>query len=129
VVARYRSGRTVRGSTSDFKPLRETFTIEESHPGASSRLVEVRLEELKAVFFVHSLEGDRNYSERKLQLPKDKIGKRMVVTFRDGEALRGTSIGAGLLGNGFYLFPADPRSNNKRIFVIRSAVKAVREEE
>jgi hypothetical protein len=53
----------------------------------------------------------------------------MVVTFRDGEALRGTSIGAGLLGNGFYLFPADPRSNNKRIFVIRSAVKAVREEE
>jgi hypothetical protein len=128
VVARYRSGRAVKGSTSDFKPHRETFTIEESLPGASSRLVEVRLEELKAVYFVHSLEGDRNYSERKLQLPKNKIGKPLLVTFRDGEALRGTSIGAGLRGNGFYLFPADPRSNNKRIFVIRSAVKDVREE-
>jgi small nuclear ribonucleoprotein (snRNP)-like protein len=128
VVVRYRSGRTLKGITSDFKPHREAFTIEESLPGAASRPVEVRLEELKAVFFVHSLEGNRDYSERKLQLPKDKIGRPLLVTFRDGEAIRGTSVGAGLHGNGFYLFPADPRSNNKRIFVIRSAVEELREE-
>ena len=30
--------------------------------------------------------------------------------------------------SGFLLFPADPQSNNKRIFVIKSAVREIREE-
>jgi len=128
VVARYLTGETIKGTTSDFKPHRDTFTIEENLPDGSSRYGTIRLEELKAVFFVHSLEGDRNYSERKLQIPRNKVGKRLLVTFTDGEAMRGTSVGTGLLGGGFLLFPADPRSNNKRIFVVRTAVKEIREE-
>jgi hypothetical protein len=43
--------------------------------------------------------------------------------------MRGTALGVNLSRHGFLLFPSDPGSNNKRIFVMHSAVKELRQEE
>jgi hypothetical protein len=125
VVVRYRDGRVARGFTEDFTPKREAFTLsEEGGRGIST----ISLEELKAVFFVKSLVGDRNYSERKLQIPEKPMGKQILISFEDGEVIRGSALGVNLTPLGFFLFPADPDCNNKRIFVIKSAVKDFKEE-
>jgi len=128
VVARYIDGRVVKGTTTDFSPRSDTFTIARELASGNLRKVHISFHDLKAVFFVKSLEGDRDYQERKLQIPGNTMGRRLLVTFRDGEVLRGTSLGTRLTSHGFLLFPADPGSNNKRIFVLREAVKEVRDE-
>jgi len=125
VVARYRDGRVAKGFTEDFTPKREVFTLSEEDGRGSST---INLKELKAIFFVKSLEGDRDHSERKLQIPEKPMGKQILIAFEDGEVIRGSALGVNLTPLGFLLFPADPNCNNKRIFVIKSAVKDFREE-
>ena len=128
VVIRYKTGEVRRGTIADFRSGGSTFTLLEEMPGGSNRDVTVAVEDLKAVFFVRSLEGNPGYSEKKLQDPAHPMGRRLLVTFSDGESLRGTTIGTNLTHHGFFLFPADPQSNNKRIFVVRTAIASMREE-
>jgi hypothetical protein len=128
VVVRYKHGGVLKGTTSDFAPNRTDFTVIREPP-ASREPVCVPIEDLKAVFFVHSLEGNREYHEQKLRIPQGTIGWRYLLTFTDGETMRGTALGVNLSRYGFLLFPSDPGSNNKRIFVIHSAVKELRQEE
>jgi len=59
---------------------------------------------------------------------ENSSGLRLEVTFNDGEVI----VGSALLGynpkrQGFFIFPADPMSNNARVFVVSSAVKSVRQ--
>lgn len=128
VVVRYKDGRVARGTTSDFMPNAAAFTLHVEGPSGIPRKVRVILEQAKAVFFVKSLEGNPGYKERKLQASQNPMGRRLLVTFLDGESMRGTCLGVNLGMPGFLLFPADRESNNKRIFVVKSAVREIKEE-
>jgi hypothetical protein len=128
VVVRYKSGAIVKGTTVDFAPNRTSFTLAQEPPAADGP-VTIAIDDLKAIFFVHSFEGNRDYHEQKLRIPEGTIGRRYLLTFTDGETMRGTALGVNLSRYGFLLFPADPGSNNKRIFVMHSAVKELRQEE
>ena len=128
VVVRYKNGTVAKGTTSDFAPNRTTFTLNHEPP-ARGGPVTIGIEELKAIFFVHSFQGNREYHEQKLRLPEGTIGRRYLLTFTDGETMRGTALGVNLSRYGFLLFPSDPGGNNKRIFVMHSAVKELRQEE
>ena len=128
VVVRYKNGTVAKGTTSDFAPNRTTFTLLPEPPAAGGPAT-VGIDDLKAIFFVHSFEGNREYREQKLRKPEGSFGRRYLVTFTDGETMRGTALGVNLSRYGFLLFPADPGSNNKRIFVMHSAVKELRQEE
>ena len=128
VVVRYKSGAVKKGTTADFAPCRPTFNLHPDPP-VPEGTVAVQMEDLKAVFFVHSFTGNREYKEQKLRIPEGTIGRRYLLTFTDGETLRGTALGVNLSRYGFLLFPSDPGSNNKRIYVVHSAVKELRQEE
>jgi len=128
VVVRYKNGTVAKGTTSDFAPNRTTFTLKRDPPMAGGPAI-ISFDELKAIFFVHSFQGNREYREQKLRLPEGTIGRRYLLTFTDGETMRGTALGVNLSRFGFLLFPSDPGSNNKRIFVMHSAVKELRQEE
>ncbi len=128
VVARYKNGAIVKGTTSDFAPNRTTFTLAPEPPAAGGPAA-INVDELKAVFFVHSFQGNREYREQKLRIPEAAIGRRYLLTFTDGETMRGTALGVNLSRYGFLLFPSDSGGNNKRIFVVHSAVKELRQEE
>ena len=58
IVVRYADGTLVKGYTSDFDPDQPCFHVV---PGddSSSQVVEVRVDKLKALFFVRSFEGER----------------------------------------------------------------------
>ena len=53
-------------------------------------------------------------------------GKKIEATFKDGEVLVGTTTGYDTQRAGFFLFPADDKTNNTRTFVAAAAVKNVR---
>jgi len=128
VVVRYKNGTVVKGTTSDFAPNRTTFTLSPEPPVAGEPAT-IGYDELKAIFFVRSFQGNREYRDQKLRKPEGTIGRRYLLTFTDGETMRGTALGVNLSRYGFLLFPADSGSNNKRIFVMHSAVKELRQEE
>jgi len=53
-------------------------------------------------------------------------GRRMEVTFHDNEIIIGSTLSYRGAGNGFFLQPADPRSNNLRVFVTPAGLQQVR---
>jgi hypothetical protein len=131
VVARYRDGKIVRGMTHDFGPQKKVFhvsTVERHGRTVDGKVYEISLSELKAVFFVKSLEGRqgppslKGLLEEKLEAP-GLI--KMRITFLDGEMLMGTTHGYTPEREGFFVSPLEQDSNNLRIYVVSSAVKKV----
>jgi hypothetical protein len=127
VVARYRDGRTIKGTTYDFGPQKKGF-----HVGAmgeeGGKVSEVLFSDLKAVFFVRSLEGRQDHSLGKdvVEEKAEPMGPMKVkITFFDGETLVGTSRGYTPEREGFFIVPLEEDSNNSRIFVISKAVQQV----
>lgn len=127
VVARYRDGRIVKGTTYDFGPQKKAFHM--IPLGEEGRKVsEVLFSDLKAVFFVKSLEGKQDHPLTKdVSEEKAEPGTQMKVkiTFLDGETLVGTTQGYAPEREGFFIVPLEGDSNNLRIFVMSKAVKAV----
>ena len=127
VVARYQDGRIVKGTTYDFGPQKKGFHVvplEEE----GKKVSEVLFSDLKAVFFVKSLEGKQDHPLTKdVSEEKAEPGTLMKVkiTFPDGETLVGTTQGYTLEREGFFIVPLEEDSNNLRIFVISKAVKDV----
>jgi hypothetical protein len=48
------------------------------------------------------------------------------VTFVDREVIMGSTLNYQSDGDGFFVLPADPRSNNIRVFVVSGSVRHVR---
>jgi len=126
VVARYTDGRVIKGFTQDFFANKDRFHLILDD---NRRTVEVPVQRLKAVFFVRDLSGNSQYQERKRYLQGENPGGvKLEMTFVDNEVLVGsTPPGYGPKRQGFFLTPADPESNNLRVFVVASAVKGVRQ--
>jgi len=123
VVARYLDGRVCKGTTRDFAPNRGEFHV---HPEGDERSpVRIALAALKAVFFVKSLVGSKEHVEEKDLARARGQGRRVVVTFRDGETVAGFTVGYTPDRPGFFIIPVDPDSNNLRVFVVNAAVAKV----
>jgi len=122
VVAAYRDGRRVKGMTLDFLPTREAFHVQIEE----GDMVEVLVRELKSVFFVRDLAGDRENRSRGNFDPSATLsGRRIRVVYFDGEELVGTTQGYSAERHGFFVAPADKKSNNQRIFVVASAATQI----
>lgn len=123
VVVRYKDGRLVKGRTRDFVPGKALFHVEMVDTGET---VEVGVEDLKAIFFVKDFDGRADYVESKcFSEPSSGKGKKIVVEFKDGEVLSGYTLGYDSNRPGFFVMPSDDRSNNERIYVVRSSVGSV----
>jgi hypothetical protein len=126
VVVRFSDGKLIRGFTQDFFPNKERFhLIPADNPSGGA--IEVSMKDLKAIFMVRDFTGDSLYKERKKYIEGEQpSGKKVEVTFIDGEVLVGTTLGYNPKRQGFFIFPADPKSNNIRVYVVSSAVEKVR---
>ena len=126
VVARYVNGQILKGFTHDFFPNKDRFHLFPAE-NPSSKALEVSVNDLKAVFVVRDFIGDAKYVERKRYLDGEKpVGKKVSVTFSDGEVIVGSTLGYDLNRLGFFIFPADPKSNNIRVFAVCAAIQNAR---
>jgi hypothetical protein len=123
VVARFRDGHLVRGYTADFHPEKPQLHLS-AEPNSSDTLF-LQLSQLKALFFVRDFKGDEMRVDRQ-EFGAALQGRKVAVTFQDGETLLGSTLGYRGEGKGFFVHPADSRSNNLRVFVAPGATQQVR---
>ena len=127
IVARYRDGRTLKGTTQNFFPNKPVFHVKRLGEAGTGDLVEVTLEDLKAIFFVRDFAGNAKHVERKKLADGERAqGRLMEVTCKDGEVIVGTTTGYDPKRPGFFLFPIDPTANNSRVYMVASAVRSAR---
>ena len=56
----------------------------------------------------------------------DYVGRKVGVRFPDGEVITGYARGFDTTQKGFFLYPIEANSNNRKIFVVRDAVEEVK---
>ena len=123
IVMRFADGRLIKGFTNDFSPDKASFHVRPVTDHETGPSVKVFTNDLKAVFFVRNFSGSPDYQEAKEFPAAGKpLGRKVEVTFLDGEVLVGTTMSIDSGRPGFFLLPADPKSNNLRVFVISKAV-------
>lgn len=117
-------GRRLKGYVFNFSPLRDRFRLfpEANSPPDAGR--DVELADLKALFFVKDFAGNPQYKEH--YLTDGGRGRKLEVTFKDGEKIVGTTEAWSPQKPGFFLFPADAMTNNLRVFVVNRNVVLVR---
>ncbi len=125
VVVAYLDGRREKGFAYNFSVSRDSFHLLRQENPHHERGVEVALKELKAVFFVKDFAGNREYRGQGSTEP-GAHGRKIEVTFSDGEKIFGSTQGYNPQRLGFFMFPADSKSNELRIFVINQNVRGVK---
>ena len=127
VVVAYLDGRRLHGRVFDFSPTNDVFRLvqERDLPVTQKKGTEISLKDLKAVFFVKDFRGNKLYKESR-KFDDAKPGRKIEVTFFDGEKITGTTQAYNPNNKGFFMFPADPKSNSLRIFVVNWNVRDVK---
>jgi hypothetical protein len=124
VVARFLDGRVLKGTTHDFAPQKPFFHLSIwGEPNAKA--ITVPIGALKALFFVKSYQGDpKRIDDNDLASARGQ-GRKVMVTFNDGEVICGFTSAYSKDKAGFFLIPADAKGNNARVFVLTAAVRKV----
>jgi hypothetical protein len=124
VVARFRDGRMVKGSTSDFVPAKESFHVAEADAPRGTKPVLVQVKDLKAVFFVKDFAGRPDYNPTN-EFEGTTQGRKIRVVFSDGEVIVGTTQGYQPGRPGFFMVPADSAANIERCYVVAASTTDV----
>ena len=126
VVVRRLTGEVLKGTTQDFYPNRPRFHL---LPADGEAPVEIRAADLKAVFFVKTLAGDRERKKLRgfVAAPAESAqGKKIAVRFKDGELICGYTLSYTPDRDGFFLTPVDVEGNNLRIYVLTAATTEIK---
>jgi hypothetical protein len=126
IVVHFADGRVLKGTTANFTDTAPNFLLA-PHGGAGAQPAVVEMSLLKAMFFVRDFFGNPDHKDSKsFQSGQPYAGRRIEVTFRDGEILVGSAPTYSPDMQGFFVFPADPRSNTLKVFALTRAIKSVR---
>ncbi|UCG66211.1 MAG: hypothetical protein JSW12_04035 [Deltaproteobacteria bacterium] len=86
IVVRGKDGKILKGATADFLPNKPVFhLITGGIPGEEVR--EIFVDDLKAVFYVKSFDGNKDYNDIRGFIGRPREGKRVKVIFEDGEVI------------------------------------------
>jgi hypothetical protein len=113
-------GGILKGHVSDFRPNKAEFHLET----LEGDVLLLKVAGLKAVFFAKDHDGDEDRQDSY----DDVIaggGRKMKITFSDGEEMIGYVSSYTPGRTGFFLIPADLGSNNERVFVVAASCKDV----
>ena len=120
VVVKFKDKSVLKGKTGNFYQDRALFHLMK----LKGELVEIRLEQLKAIFFVKDYDGNKDH----VKAYGDRIagyGRKLKVSFLDGETIIGYTTRYSSDRKGFFMIPADLKGNNERVFVVKSAAKKI----
>lgn len=125
LVVHYLDGRLVKGYGRDVQPMRGSLELCHDPAGPEESRITIPFAHLKAVFFVHDFAGNPVHCPAPDADDVSARGRRITVTFVDGEVLPGATLGYNQNAPGFFVSPLDPTSNNARIFVLAGAIRHV----
>lgn len=134
VVLRFKDGRVLKGYLLNFSDSSNEVSIEETKKKNPKK---ISVDVLKAIFFVRTFKGDKQYREKKSYSISPKKGKKVYVKFTDAESLlgylngelpwqKGFHLSSPKEGkNGFFVYPVDTKGNNIKIYILNSSVKDI----
>lgn len=123
-VVAFLDGRRMKGYIHDLSAQKDRFQLFPEQDTAPGDGTEVYMKDLKAIFLARDFVGSEYREFQELNVPNQS--RKAEVTFRDGEKLEGTTEGYNPQEYGFFLIPADPRSNHLRVFVITRNAAQIR---
>jgi len=122
VIARSKQGQLIPGYLDKGRLLQRGIL---KMSDANKEALPVELEKMKGIFFVRDFSGDRDYLEEKnLHTDPNRPGLRARIRFEDNETLEGVTENSLelLQSSGFFFWPGDTKSNNRLIYVVKSAL-------
>ncbi len=123
IVVHYSDGKIHKGFTRDFVPTRSVFHLISTKD--QTKQIPVNIAKLKAVFFVKDFRGDPHHmSTPGFDSSLRVYGKKVKVTFKDGEVFYGISQGYHPEKKGFFMIPGDPECNIIRAYVVNEFVES-----
>ena len=125
LVVHYLDGRLLKGYGRDLQATRGSLELCQNPDGPDESRIMIPFAHLKAVFFVHDFAGNPEHCPARDADDASARGRRITVTFVDGEVLRGATLGYNQNAPGFFVSPLDSTSNNVRIFVLAGALRHV----
>ena len=124
-VVAFLDGRRLKGYLFNFSALKESFRLFPNEPAGQQSGSDIFMKDLKAIFFVKDFAGNPDYNESPSG-DGPKHGRKVVVTFKDGEQLSGATEAYNPQKLGFFMFPLRENSNNLRVFVINRNARQVK---
>ena len=124
-VVAFLDGRRLKGYIYNFSAQRDRFRLFLEQDTLQRQGTDVQMKDLKAIFFTKDFVGNSEYTESQI-LTSQNGCRKAEVTFQDGEKLVGTTDAYNPQKIGFFIVPADPRSNNLRVFVINKNASQIR---
>jgi hypothetical protein len=112
VIIHTMEGQVKRGTIRNLDLMDDAIPLELQAGSAPERIPMARV---KAIFFMAQIGAK----------PPPPVGEKIRVTFRDGRQVAGYSSDYKGSEIGFFIVPADTRTNTARIYVFRSSVQAV----
>ena len=121
VVVRLKDKTLLKGKISNFSQSLDSFEVEL----LNGNMEIVDIDNIKAIFFVKSFEGDKKHQYQY----KDELlweGDKLSLTFADGEKMVGYTQHLDFISNrGLLITPADVNGNNKHVFASKSAINSM----
>lgn len=126
VVVHFLGGKLAKGYTYDFNQNRDTFHVYDAPDQVEEGAI-VYHDELKALFFVKTFEGNPGYEDPIFseENVKKLVGMKLKVLFKDGEVMFATTFGYSPARKGFFVYPIDKNCNNNKVYVITSSTTSV----
>jgi hypothetical protein len=114
----------VKGQALNFYPSHPTFRVKTR----GGEQVLVKMQELKAVFFVRDLAGNPSHTRRRdfpAIRPPGASEDKAAILFKDGEMLLGYVDDRVPGQKGFFVKPADVGGNNVHVYVLADATNYI----
>jgi len=124
VVGKYRDGRTVRGYTNDFSPMKPYLHVSPTPLADEAKFVSMI--HLDALFFVADAHTSDSDWESLEQAASSTRGRRVAMTMPNGKELIGTTLTYSRDGSGFFVRPLDRNAGATRVFVTQSGIRNIR---
>ena len=111
IVLKYQNGKIIKGWVDNFNPNRELFFLHPLKEYSNKEKLDIKLIDLKAIFFVKDFVGNneyqkvRTFEDHNWNIPTQR---RIIIYFKDGEKLYGTSYSYNPAKIGFFVYPVDP---------------------
>lgn len=124
IVGKYRDGRTVRGYTNDFSPMRPFFHVSPTPFADETKFVSMI--HLDALFFLPDPHTTATEWDRLEQAASAGRGRRVALTLPNGKEMIGTTLTYSREGSGFFVRPLDRHAGPTRVFVTQSGIGNIR---
>lgn len=124
VVAHFLDGHVVKGVSLDVDPSRATCHIRTPDQAT----LEIRLADLKALYFVRSFDGNPAFHRGLTADPTDiraRGAHPVEIRFADGERMVGFTMHFPPVRPFFFVIPASDEDNNVRVLVNRAAAVGI----